>query len=129
MCQTCRKQFASPQSLWNHRQRCERFGTPNDIHEVCVGQKRKVHGDYIAAIDKIVNSPPETSPAHAISKIPVLSSGDVDNKIDSTTRKASGLRLSQGYGVDDNVKVVRKKRKEMQLRSSVARLRKRQLSC
>ena len=51
MCHTCRRQFASPQSLWNHKQRCKRYGPPDDAHEVCGGQKRKVHGEYIAAID------------------------------------------------------------------------------
>ena len=111
-CDTCAKELSSYKSLWRHKQKCERYGPPNDIREFCVGQKRKVHGEYIAAIDKIVNSPPETSPAHAISKIPVLSSGDVDNKIDSTTRKASGLRLSRGYGVDEDDKKVSTKRKK-----------------
>ena len=82
--------------MWNHKQRCERYGPPDDIREVCVGQKRKVHGDYIAAIDRIVNSPRKTSSADAISNIPVLPSRDVENGIDSTTRKASGLRLSHG---------------------------------
>ena len=96
--------------MWNHKQRCKRYGPPGDTHEVC-GQKRKVHGEYIAALDRIVNSPRKTSTAHAISKIPVLPSRDVESGIDSTTRKASGLRLSRGYGVDEDDDV-RKKRKK-----------------
>ena len=94
-CDTCAKELSSYKSLWRHKQKCERYGPPDDIHEVCVGQKRKVHGEYIAALDRIVNSPRKTSPAHAISKIPVLPSRDVESGIDSTTRKASGLRLSR----------------------------------
>ena len=30
-CQKCGKQLASPQSLWNHRQRCMRYGQSDDI--------------------------------------------------------------------------------------------------
>ena len=110
-CDTCTKELSSYKSLWRHKQKCERYGPPDDMHEVCVGQKRKVHGEYIAALDRIVNSPRKTSPAHAISKIPVLSSREVESGIDSTTRKASGLRLSRGYGVDEDDDV-RKKRKK-----------------
>ena len=103
------------------------------MHEVCVGRKRKVHGEYIAALDRIVNSPRKTSPAHAISKIPVLPSRDVESGIDSTIRKASGLRLSRGYGVDeddDNVKEVRKKRKKGDAaKKRRSKKEKKQLSC
>ena len=112
-CDTCAKELSSYKSLWRHKQKCERYGPPDDIHEVCNGQKSNVHGGYIAAIDSIVNSPRKTSSVDAISKIPVLPSGDVESGIDSTKRKASGMRLSRGYGVDDdNVKDVRKKRKK-----------------
>ena len=87
-CDTCAKELSSYKSLWRHRQKCERYGPPDGVHKVCVGQKRKVHGEYIAALDEIVNSPRKTSPAYTISKIPVIPSGDVKNEIDSTTRKA-----------------------------------------
>ena len=46
MCQKCRKQLGSRQSLWNHKQSCRRYGPPDDLHEVCVGQKTKAHGEY-----------------------------------------------------------------------------------
>ena len=40
-CQRCGKQLSSPQSLWNHKQRCERYGPPDDLHNVTVAEKRK----------------------------------------------------------------------------------------
>ena len=45
-CQRCGKQLASPQSLWNHKQRCERYGPPDDLHDVTVGEKRKAVAMY-----------------------------------------------------------------------------------
>ena len=137
-CQRCSKQLASPQSLWNHKQRCEKYDPPADLHEVCIGEKRKADGKYIsssdnrfpsmvkpssakrqrmkgdivgysddgdvgkAILDRIVNSPRQPLPSHAISKVPVIPSGVVEKELDSTTSKGKGLWMSRGRGIDED---------------------------
>ena len=43
MCNRYGKQRASPQSLWNHKQKCERYGPPDDFREVYVREKRRAY--------------------------------------------------------------------------------------
>ena len=45
-CQKYGKQLASPQSLWNHKQKCRRYGSSDDFNGVSVGKKRKADGKY-----------------------------------------------------------------------------------
>ena len=40
-CQKCDKQLASPQSLWNHKQKCRRNRSSDGFNGVDVGKKRK----------------------------------------------------------------------------------------
>ena len=165
-CQRCSKQLASRQSLWNHKQSCERYGPPGDL-QVCVGRKRKAHGEHTplsvnrassmtspppckrlrtkgdivgysdddgvrkadtpAILDRIVNSPRGSSPtpsaSRVISKIPVLPSGIVKDKLDSTASKGKGLWLSRGRGIDedDDEKVSKATEKSKKRRKGVAK--------
>ena len=92
---------------------CKRLRTKGDI----VGysdddeseEKSKFDGvrkaETLAILDRILNSPrkPSSAPSasQVISNIPVLPSGIVKDKLDSTTSKGKGLWLSRGRGVGE----------------------------
>ena len=50
-CQRCGKQLASRQSLWNHKQKCRRYGSSDDFNGVNEGKKRKGDGKYSKSSD------------------------------------------------------------------------------
>ena len=66
-CQGCAKEFASPQSLWNHKQRCKGYVHLADHDEVSpTVEKRNVYASYKsnpkvqAFVDGIINSVPKS---------------------------------------------------------------------
>ena len=111
-CQRCGKQLVSPQSLWNHKQRCERYDPPDDLHnekrkavamyDSCERQRTKEDIVGYCDDDGDVQPSSEPSTSQVISKISVLPSGIVKDKLDSTTSKGKGLWLSRGRGIDED---------------------------
>ena len=99
-CQGCSKQLASPQSLWNHKQRCERYDPPADLLEVRIGEKRKADGKYSMLSDKRFPSmvvPPSTKGPRTKGDIVGYSDDDGDvcqekSKFDDA-RKANTLAI------------------------------------
>ena len=91
-CQNCGEQFASRQSLWNHKQRCERYGPPktyDTVNEVTVGEKRKADGKYARVFNK--RSPLMTSASRTKADIVGYSDDQASKKLKSTNTRLDAM--------------------------------------
>ena len=84
---------------------CKRQRTKHDIvgySDDETEEKSKFDGTRKAIIDRIVNSAvkPSPVPSHAISNVPVIPTGVVQKKLESS--KGKGLWLRRGRGIDDD---------------------------
>ena len=79
--------------MWNHKQRCERYGPPANLHEVCIGEKRKASGKYSMFSDNRFPSmvvPPSTKRQRT--KGDIVGYSDDDGDVCQEKSKFDGVR-------------------------------------
>ena len=88
VCSQCGKSYASSQSLWNHKQRCE-VTKPSTLNAT-VGEKRKANGKYASLFTNrfpALASPSSDMTQHT--KTDIIGYSDDD---DESTEKSSSFR-------------------------------------
>ena len=91
-CKNCGEQFASRQSLWNHKQRCGRYDpskTHETVKEITVGEKRKADGMYAPIFNK--QSPLTTSASRTKADIIGYSDDQASKKLRSPNTRLDAM--------------------------------------